>query len=140
MPETHATSLIINRLTGPATAPTIGTMLIPSLGITLATLEPARETPVNVGHPAIPAGSFLAKPTQSPGIGYTCPELVEVPGRTKIRIHIGNYPRDTEGCILVGLQVAPDNLSITSSKVAFKKLMDWWPKGSPIVTIVVNDP
>lgn len=48
---------------------------------------------------------------------------------TAILIHIGNYNRDSDGCILVGRRVVPDpdapsENMITSSKNTFNKLMD----------------
>jgi hypothetical protein len=50
-----------------------------------------------------------------------------VPGRDMILMHHGNYPRDTEGCILVGTDFADINadskLEITASKTAMKKLV-----------------
>ena len=34
--------------------------------------------------------------------GRVIPEILNVPGRGNILIHVGNYPRDTDGCVLVG--------------------------------------
>lgn len=35
-------------------------------------------------------------------------ELVGVPGRSNIQIHIGNFTSDIQGCVLVGSEVSPD--------------------------------
>jgi len=52
---------------------------------------------------------------------------VDVPGRDDIEIHIGNWPHDTEGCILVGTSFSEDiegkGAGITDSGDAFKHLM-----------------
>ncbi len=47
--------------------------------------------------------------------------LIDVPGFTGIRIHIGNFPKDTEGCILVGTKLGIDK--VVNSKIAFDGLM-----------------
>lgn len=57
---------------------------------------------------AIPAGSYPIELTFSPHLGRVLPLLDGVPGRTAIRIHSGNTPSDSEGCILVGSQRADD--------------------------------
>lgn len=45
-------------------------------------------------------------------------ELVGVPGRSGIQIHIGNYPRDTVGCVLVGTALSPN--TVLNSKEAYR--------------------
>lgn len=94
------------------------------------TLEPARETPVHPGHPCIPAGRYKVVLTHSPHLGYICPELLDVPGRTAIRVHMGNFPRDVEGCTAVGLNHEPD--IVAESALAFKSLMVMLTKASEI--------
>jgi hypothetical protein len=59
---------------------------------------------------AIPHGRYRVIITRSErfsrkaGHDVYLPELLSVPGFDKIRIHGGNGPEDTEGCILVGDQ------------------------------------
>jgi len=84
-------------------------------------LEPSRLTPVNPGHPCIPAGIYKVVLTPSPHLGYVCPEVLDVPGRTAIRWHIGNYPKDVLGCCIVGTTLGTD--FVGNSKVAFEALM-----------------
>jgi hypothetical protein len=61
------------------------------------------------------------------------PHLNNVPGHTEVEIHFGNYPRDTEDCLLVGLTRAPD--FVGQSDEAFLQLMAMLRK---IATIHVN--
>ncbi len=63
------------------------------------TLEPPLTAPE---HPCIPAGTYPVIIAWSPHFDRPMPHLEDVPGRTEIEIHWGNYPSDTEGCILVG--------------------------------------
>lgn len=95
-------------------------------GVKFYTLEPHPGNPVHEGHPCIPAGAYRFKLTDSPAFGYVCPELLDVPNRSKIRIriHIGNFPKDSLGCILVGTSCPnPRKASIGGSKKAFDLMM-----------------
>lgn len=49
----------------------------------------------------IPALIYKTQVTRSPRFGKLLPELVQVPGRTGIRIHYGTKPKHSTGCILI---------------------------------------
>ncbi|MDR3351298.1 MAG: DUF5675 family protein [Prevotellaceae bacterium] len=82
------------------------------------------------GVTAIPAGTYyilmhIASPKYSTrpayrSIGGKLPRLANVPGYDGVLIHIGNYPKDTEGCILVGKNKAPG--AVLESTETFNKL------------------
>jgi hypothetical protein len=84
-------------------------------------LEPSRYTPFHPGHPCIPAGSYRVVLTYSPHLGYVCPEVLNVLGRTAIRWHVGNFPKDVLGCCVVGTAVGSNQ--VENSKTAFVALM-----------------
>jgi hypothetical protein len=84
---------------------------------------------LNNGHDksCIPAGVYHCVKTFSTHLGYTCPELQNVPGRTSIRIHKANFKSQLLGCIAIGQEFADidkDGLTdVTSSTLAFTELM-----------------
>jgi hypothetical protein len=93
------------------------------------TLEPGLAV---AEHPAIPEGAYHVTLTPServrlgylwsPESDYSLPLLEAVPGRTGIRIHAGNVPSNTEGCILVGDR-GPAN-DLTRSRTTLIQLID----------------
>lgn len=79
--------------------------------------------PVKIkGETAIPAGTYEVAVTFSNKFQKFLPLLMNVPNFDGIRIHPGNFPKDTLGCILVGQGKAVD--SISSSRLAFAPLFD----------------
>lgn len=87
-------------------AGTFGTLVIGAL--TLETGElPDRDNAEGIS--SIPAGTYTCKRVHSPRFGEVY-EITNVPGRTHVLIHAGNfcgdkskgYKSDVEGCIILG--------------------------------------
>ncbi len=75
------------------------------------------------GETAIPAGTYSVTITRSPAFRMLTPRLHGVPGFEGVLLHPGNGPKDTRGCILVGLAKLPSNTKIYQSREAFEQLM-----------------
>ena len=94
------------------------------------------------GQTAIPAGTYVVTLTMSARFGRVMPLLNNVDGFAGIRMHPGNTDADTEGCILLGLQIADDQESILQSRIAFehvlKRLYAADERGEEITISVVN--
>ena len=84
--------------------------------------EPVENWKVQ-GQTAIPVGDYKLIIDFSQKFQHEMPHVLDVPGFTGIRIHKGNAPEDTEGCILVGMSRGADNC-IHSSKIAFDHLFE----------------
>ena len=72
----------------------------------------------------VPPGTYKVVKYMSPHFHYLVPLFEAVPGHTEIEIHIGNFPKDTTGCFLIGLTKDESKAAIYSSGFAFKRLMN----------------
>jgi hypothetical protein len=72
------------------------------------------------GQTAIPKGRYEVVISYSNKFKRLLPELLNVPGYGGIRIHVGNRPQDTEGCILPGNWFYEDQ--VINSKATFTTL------------------
>lgn len=76
----------------------------------------------------IPRKKYRAAYRKSPSNGDVI-ELKNVPNRTYIQIHAGNFTHQIRGCILVGDSIKDINgdsiPDVTNSKATLKKLLAW---------------
>lgn len=117
---------------------TIGEMSIDGRFICYSLEDKCRENPKTdapfevvfekvQGETAIPQGVYEVIIDMSMRFGREMPHLLNVPGFTGIRIHAGNKPTHTEGCILVGMSKVgkgKDLSGIGMSKIAYGKVFD----------------
>jgi len=97
---------------------TIGCLYIDDI-FELYTLEDVvREVKIQ-DETAIPEGRYKVIINWSNRFKRVLPLLLNVPNFEGIRIHTGNLPKDTSGCILVGKERGIDCLS--SSRMAFNE-------------------
>lgn len=75
------------------------------------------------GLTAIPYGTYKVQLSYSPKFRRVLPEIIDVPHFVGIRIHAGNFPTDTDGCILLGENKIKGGL-LSSSKYV-DMLVSW---------------
>jgi len=71
---------------------------------------------------AIPAGTYPVELYKSPHFERWMPEICNVPDRTCILIHWGNYPFNSDGCVLVGESQDPATGDIFNTQKKFSEL------------------
>jgi hypothetical protein len=88
----------------------------------------------------IPEGEYVCSPHYSKRFGSVF-KVFDVPGRFDILFHVGNYPKDTHGCILVGKSFRLNDrgeVEISSSKIALDEMKILLGKESKFLLNVVN--
>ena len=92
---------------------------------TCYTLElPWRNNKRNIS--CIPPRKYKCRQRRYNKGGYQAIELVDVPDRSHIMIHKGNFPNDVKGCVCVGTVVDYNRPAVFNSKVAFDLLMEYF--------------
>jgi hypothetical protein len=84
------------------------------------TAPAAKATSVRPAASAIPFGTYPLTIRYSLKHQRNVPHVEKVPGFSEIEIHAGNFPKDTEGCVLVGITRAEDYVG--RSTEAFEQL------------------
>lgn len=97
----------------PSSNSTIGTLQIDGVNECFTL-----ELPLNGGDnapntSAILPGRYRILMSNSPHFGRDMPHLQDVPGRTYVMIHWGDYPKDTDGCIIVGRTKGVDFVGVS---------------------------
>jgi hypothetical protein len=106
--------------------------------LVLATLElPWRSNAPRVS--CIPAGTYPVQYAWSDRWNMLVPLVLDVPHRDMIEFHVGNFARDTEGCILVGTAASVNG--IAGSRSAFARFNAWFGRACrEHVQVTITDP
>jgi len=99
------------------------------------TLElPNKENQTGIS--CIPEGEYKTRIINSPSLGK-CIDVMNVEGRSYIRIHAGNYTRQIRGCLLVGESLKDIDkdgiIDVTNSKATLELLMASWETGTKLI-------
>ena len=87
------------------------------------TLEPPMGGDATHPKGLIPPGSYRGHVRVDGKKGWRI-ELEKVLGFKNVQIHVGNYPKNTMGCILVGTDSVEDECQVTGSKEALGSIRE----------------
>jgi uncharacterized protein DUF5675 len=92
------------------------------------------------GVSCVPNGRYDAMVRYDKADGWRI-QLIGVTGRSGVQIHVGNYPRDIQGCVLVGTSAEANR--VLNSKAAYQLLKEAFygsatPKQSPAKSLSVE--
>lgn len=112
-------NLLLEREPSSAKA-TVGRLSVDGVAEMVTLEDVVREAKIP-GETAIPAGKYRVIVNHSNRFNRDMPLLLNVPGFAGIRIHPGNTDKNTDGCILVGMERVGDDF-IGQSRAAFDQL------------------
>lgn len=98
------------------------------------TIEPPKDK-------AIPEGEYMLHLTYSERFKRIMPLVLPVVGHTGIRIHFGNFVKDTSGCLLVGYDRGVDATGVDCvwrSKDCYNELFNWLQEANRTQTLAIE--
>lgn len=95
---------------------TLGTLYVDNKEICKTLELPYRDNQNDIS--SIPAGVYKGNLRYDKDDKWRI-QLVDVPNRTGVQIHIGNVPKSTIGCILVGKSYEKNDCNVLNSVVAY---------------------
>lgn len=100
----------------------------------------APDAPKVYGQTAIPLGRYRVVVNYSPHFNRDLPELVDVPNFEGIRIHPGNKPADTDGCLLPGLDRLDGGVgrSVAAFEILYPKIVRALSRGEDVFITVTD--
>lgn len=121
---------------------TFGRLFLPNGAERTSAEPPWKDNRTDVS--CIPPGKYECELNESPHHGF-CPEILNVPGRTHVRMHAGNFAGDveagrkseTKACVLPGkgFAVLEGQSVVSGSRAALAELMETVSDGRPRVGI-----
>jgi hypothetical protein len=97
--------------------------------LTFCTLElPWKDNQKSIS--CIPQGNYICKNIIRPNRSWAL-HLQDVPNRSEVLIHSGNYTTDIRGCILIGLHfndINHDGITDVTGSVTAMKILERWAK------------
>lgn len=126
----HSKKLLLTRLTGNSKQ-TTGFLIVHDVFKTHAQFVTIELSWLNNSRniSCIPPGIYKAQKIYSKQFGW-CIHILNVPNRSAILIHYGNYYTNTKGCILVGSTFAKINndnqIDVTNSCKSINKLTSYF--------------
>jgi len=88
-------------------------------------MEPPLKKYKSVKPYAIPDGIYSLKYTWSHRLQKNTWQVMDVPGFEGVRIHAGNKPIDTKGCLLLGRHAEIGKSEIENSREAVRMFESW---------------
>ena len=120
----------------------IGLVIVDGLHFCFSLEDAARADGVKLpGITAIPAGEYDLTIDQSKRFNRLMPHILDVPRFEGIRIHAGNRPEDTEGCIILGYEKGEDCVwsSLKAFNDFFGKLNEAIQRGEKCRIAITNE-
>ncbi|WP_432455086.1 DUF5675 family protein [Agarivorans sp. QJM3NY_29] len=123
------------------TKSTLGSLKIDGIAKSWYVLEPGGPDSQQEGSDQrINTGSYKLKPYNSPKYKNVY-QLLNVPGRTNILIHAGNYHQDTLGCLMPGNtsgKSSSGEYNVGNSRTAMKEIFEYIAAASSTSVEITN--